>query len=348
LEQLISGGLAMSGMLIYRRAANIPKIGKLTWFGTFTVGQIAGIYLHTERLTSDPASSLLQANAYQEKLEKGSRIYTARTNKPPHQGLYGALERLKEGDAKRQAAGQQGLWSSFASHHGASHVGPPNFTEDEDNEVPQWHPDEASAGTEPHEIGTNQDGKKVVLPQRDFAWNPASKEIGLETLQDHLEELQKSRKAAVESAQFLWGLLAKYEAEHYPPYGRDTESSEINLHKKALELLASIHRQHYSQIADLDWCIANTQKLMLQTQSEGKWLPAHSDGAGENEAQEKLLNNIRNHKKNLEVQNNTMDESLKMMPVPDEVKEEIKHAVADNLAATSKLLDELEADAGKR
>jgi hypothetical protein len=56
------------------------------------------------------------------------------------------------------------------------------------------------------------------------------------------------------------------------------------------------------------------------------------------------LEQIRTHRKNLEVQNSTLDATLELMPPDDGEKDKIRKAVAGNLEATAKLQAELEAD----
>jgi hypothetical protein len=227
-------------------------------------------------------------------------------------------------------------------------IEPASTIADDQDQASEWLAAQPEPpGTEPHMTIVAENGQKVVLAQRDFDWNPESQQAGLEMLQDHLEDLYKARARAVQSAEFLWNSIAKRESQHYPPYKRQQDSKSITLEKKALELLSSIHKQHYAQIADLDWCIANTKKLMLQLQSEGKWLPNNLNSPVASEARDKLLASVRQHRKNLEVQSMTVDETLNVMPVPDEEKADIRRALSENLAATTKLLKDLERDANE-
>lgn len=333
----------MAGLLIYRKAPNIPKFSIMAWVGAFTAGQVVGKEMHMKVNAHD--EELFKGLAkYQQNLEKASSIYTTRTGKEPNPYLYGALGAFKQLDQTFQNSKTSSSWSSFPAFGGGIAPGAAAM------ELPEGHPEVVTAqpvpeGSKPHMGYVDSNGKEMILAQRDFDFNPENKATGLEALQDHLEDLQKHRRAAVSSAQYLWELIAKREAAHYKPWGRDQESEPINLEKKALELLSSIHKQHYSQIADIDWCIANTQKLILQMQSDGKWLPTKSDLSGNMEARGRLLNNIRTHKKNLEVQNSTLESTLAVSPFENEDKDEIRRGVADNLKATAKLLEDLESGA---
>ena len=338
----MGGLLALSGVFIYRKAPNIPKFGVLAWLGAFTTGQVTGKELHARVMGHDDGI-MKRMEKYHKDLVKGNSIYVDRTGKPPNPFLYGPTEAIGHAihDTKPRS------WPSVPAFAPGIPVAAPGA------DLPEGHPEifmpePVPEGSKPHMAYIDSNGKETVMAQRDFDWNPENKALGLEALQDHLEDLQKHRRQAVHSAQYLWELIARREAANYKPFGRDQDSQPMILEKKALELLSSIHKQHYSQITDLDWCIANTQKLILQFQSDGKWLPSKADATDLSEAREKLLNNIRTHKKNLEVQNSTLESTLAMTPIDSEDKDDIKRALADNLKATAKLLDDLESDTGSR
>ncbi|KIW07940.1 uncharacterized protein PV09_01844 [Verruconis gallopava] len=343
---VICGGLAVLGLLAYRRAPNGPKAGVLSVLGAFSAGSFFGTQLSNNAQKKLNGAAMMK---YQIACLKGSQIYSERTRKPPDEWLYESIAGLGQGISRHQDSNPWSLLRGINQESDDETIA----IIDEDNVTTASSLLTAfplPPGSEPHMAVKTQDGTKIYAPQRDYEWNPTSAQTGLEILQDHLEELSTARSKQAQTAEYLWNMIARREADKFPPYARNDEAEEIILERKALELLTSIHRQVYSQIADLDWCIANTKKLILQFQTDGKWVPSTSvQSSVLSEARDKILENIRLHKKNLEVQQTTFanEENIKMMAISEDEKEDIRRALRENLAATTRLLEDLENEVEK-
>jgi hypothetical protein len=276
---------------------------------------------------------------------KGAQIFEERTRKAPPPFLYGTLPGPAGQGAIQTPSADP--WSGLRGNMNPDGTGSSIETGDESHALSQSHIATLPQppGSQPHVAIVTEKGEMVFAPQRDYEWNPESAQVGLEILRDHLEDLNKARANNVKTAEYLWHTIARREAQNYSPYSRKNDSADVVMERKALELLTSIHKQVYSQIADVDWCIANTKKLMLQFQSDGKWMPNASGSVMAPEARKKILINVREHRKNLEVQEATIETSLKVMPIDDDEKAEIRLAISENLAATTKLLEDLEREA---
>lgn len=334
----------MSGLGLYRRTPNFPRVGIFAALGAFGIGQLIGAQgtaAYYQKL--NPQAEL----KFQLQCLKGSKIFAEQTHKPVDAWLYPILSSMDQ--PLNEGLGQSGLnpFARFGSNKSPDEIDLSGTGEDEG--VTHLGAMVAAMpkppGYAPHMTIETETGEKITQAQRDFEWNPESAQEGIEELRDHLEDLNKARAKAAQSAEYLWNTIAQREASKYPPYGRKDDLEDVVLERKALELLTSIHKQLYSHITDLDWCIANTKKLMLQMQSDGKWLPNTVNSIVATETREKILNNIRMHRRTLEVQESTIEESLKMMPVTDEDKDDIRRSVSENLVATTKLLEDLEREA---
>jgi len=194
-------------------------------------------------------------------------------------------------------------------------------------------------GTKPHHC-ILLNGSLVYAPARDYLWEPENAESGIAVLKEHVEDLNEKRTKLVQEAAFLFHevtqrenqFLALDNSEHDTEAGRKT--------RKAMELLSSMHSNIYSEIAETDWLISDSKKMILQLETNGTWMPK-GQGAPDPSVIEAVLEKIKQHQKTTEYMLQQMGHMIvpaESQPKLDEDLREIK----ENTEATTDLVEYFE------
>lgn len=271
-------------------------------------------------------------------LAAAARSYTAQTGKPPPRVLYGTFDNsstfemaLPGNPLAGQQPGQATTRFSATSSPGGASETPQSF-DLADGTVVEPQP----LGSHPHACAL-VNGSLLFGPTRDYFWEPESVEAGIEALKTHLEKLNEKRTKLVQEAAFLFQEVAQRENKYLAmdKIERDTETGRRS--RKAMELLSSMHSNTYTEIAEVDWLISDSKKMLLQLESNGTWMPK-AQAPPDPKVLETLLNKVREHQKKIEL----MLQHVDYMVVPPENRAEIEEdirEVKENSEATADLVE---------
>ncbi|KAE9980080.1 hypothetical protein BLS_009164 [Venturia inaequalis] len=272
-----------------------------------------------------------------------ARSYTAQTGKPPPRALYGTYEGLGpstlgmafEGNALTgQQSGQSAIPFS-ATSSASSALGTPQPFDFADGIVmePQPH------GSHPHHcILVN--GSLVFGSTRDYFWEPDSVEAGIEALKEHIEKLKEKRTRLAQEAAFLFQEVAQRENKYLAMDNAERDTEAGRRWRKAMELLSSMHFNTYSEIAETDWLISDSKKMILQLETNGTWMPPNQ-GPPDSKALGTILDKVREHVKKTEM----LLQQISYMVVPPENREQMEEntrEIKENSEATADLIEYFE------
>lgn len=116
-----------------------------------------------------------------------------------------------------------------------------------------------------------RDGERIFKPHTNYKWQPGPD--GVQKLEDHISALRTRRTQLAQEAENIFHNMATKEAEYY-----DTSSSTPQKEERriALEVLGHVHMNVYLEISQVDWCIADSKKNILQIRAMDKkshWIP---------------------------------------------------------------------------
>lgn len=275
---------------------------------------------------------------YKAELDAAARNYTAQTGKPPPIVLYGTLESLSRSRVallgspmEGQQPGQSFIRLSATSSPGGASGTPQSF-DLSDGTVVEPQPQ----GSHPHNC-VLLNGSLLFGPTRDYFWEPESPEAGTEALKAHLEMLNEKRTKLVQEAAFLFQEVAQRENKYMAmdKNERDTEAGRRS--RKAMELLSSMHSNTYTEIAEVDWLISDSKKMLLQLETNGTWMP-QSQGPPEPKVLQTISNKVKEHQKKTDL----LLQNIRYMVVPPENRaqmEEDVREVKENSEATADLVE---------
>lgn len=266
-------------------------------------------------------------------VDAAARRYTAQTGKPPPKILYPPTHEMAFGGSPQagQQSGQSVIRLSATSPLSSVSGTPESFDLAHDTVVePQPH------GSYPHNC-VLVNGSPSFAPIRDYFWEPESIEAGTEALKAHMEKLHEKRARLVQEAAFLFQEVTRRENKYLTMDRpeRDTEAGRRS--RKAMELLSSMHSSTYIEIAQMDWLISDSKKMLLQLESNGTWMP-QSQGPPDPKVLETILDRIREHQKNTDM----LLQQIGYMVVPPEdraqMEEDIRE-VKENSESTADLVE---------
>jgi hypothetical protein len=265
----------------------------------------------------------------------GAKIWVQKLGKPPPAWLYNPeLDEILDVNVSVQPSGVMG--SPFFHTSAAE--------EDELGDEMGLHPRvvvQQPPGSRPHTC-VIVDGKIQYAPgNRDYFWEPASPAEGLETLQDHIDELKAERARLHREAEFLYYEIAARESQ-YATRDKSLDGEASRKRRKALELLNSLHHNQWVEISVMDWLITDSQKMVLQLKTNGTWMPEKS-GQSDPVARvpDGVMQKLRQHKKKTTM----LLDQLETAIVPSEAQQQMEdniREVRENDAATEELVEELE------
>ncbi|GAB7352684.1 hypothetical protein MBLNU459_g3045t1 [Dothideomycetes sp. NU459] len=116
-----------------------------------------------------------------------------------------------------------------------------------------------------------RDGERIFKPETNYKWKPGPD--GVEKLEEHISTLRERRTRLAQEAEHLFHNITAKEAEYYKTSSSTPAKDERRI---ALEVLNHLHINAYLEISQLDWCIADSQKNILQIRAMEKdthWIP---------------------------------------------------------------------------
>jgi hypothetical protein len=195
------------------------------------------------------------------------------------------------------------------------------------------------SGSQPHNC-VLFNGSLVYGTTRDYLWEPEDAESGIKRLKEHVKELTEKRAKLVQEAAFLFQEVAQRENKYLTLSKEEHDTEMGRKSRKAMELLSSMHSNTYTEIAELDWLISDSKKMILQLETDGTWMPK-SPGPPAPQITEAILDKIRQHQKKTEL----MLQQLDYLAVPTEAQpqlEDDKREVKENAEATTDLVEYFE------
>jgi len=149
---------------------------------------------------------------------------------------------------------------------GGMHVG-----SNKDASLPEAESDrQDELDPKPH-FSDMREGERVFRAQTNYKWKPGPD--GIQELEDHISTLRARRTRLAQEAEQLFHYMAAKEAEYYDTSHITPQKDERRI---SLEVLGHVHINAYLEISQLDWCIADSQKNILQIRAmqEGShWIP---------------------------------------------------------------------------
>jgi hypothetical protein len=193
----------------------------------------------------------------------------------------------------------------------------------------------------PHAGRTDGRGQPIFLRERNYAWKYDDQVEGLRYLNSHLEYLRTKRRQLVEVVEFLWIEVAKRERLYLKENDRDSENGRLL--RKSLELLSSTHGDYCHDISVYDWLVNDTQKMILQVQNGGDWLPQKPQNIDLKiyRPPEGLLEGFRNHKAALEKRLAEAESAVVDVEHQDKLNDMLRHT-RENIKATEMVIGEVE------
>lgn len=116
-----------------------------------------------------------------------------------------------------------------------------------------------------------REGERIFKPETNYKWKPGPD--GIEQLEEHISTLRGRRTRLTQEAEQLFHNIAAKEAEYYKTSSSTPQKEERRI---ALEVLNHLHINAYLEISQLDWCVADSQKNILQIRAMEKdshWIP---------------------------------------------------------------------------
>lgn len=206
-------------------------------------------------------------------------------------------------------------------------------------QLPTPHPSLPPPGSGPHAVAL-VNGETRPWPNTDYYWNPVSRDAGIKDLQDHIEQLQQTRRELATEAEYLWIVIAKKEQKFYT----EEDDQQKTVLRKELELLGDIHSRMFQDISGYDWMIADSKKNILQLKNEN-WVPEARSQEVQDHSPERTLKLIRNHLDNLKDMVKMTDQGLVPEDAPADIKDQIEKQhefLKTNTTATATLMREFE------
>jgi hypothetical protein len=265
---------------------------------------------------------------YNEELRRAEQLWVQRLGKAGHPLLYKRFRLVEQAMGSEKPLGSMQFPMPF-------HGEPSDFEDDQiqSNTVVMQPP-----GSHPHACVV-ADGKIQYMGNRDYFWQPASSAEGLETLQNHIEDLKDQRSKLHRQAEFLFHEIAARESQ-YERRDKTVDTEASRKERKALELLSSMHFNLWSDISVMDWLITDSQKMILQMKSNGTWLPEKT-GNPTAYAPDTLLEKIREHKQKTEM----LVSQLESVIAPSEDQKQLDDHIREmkeNDSATGDLIQDFE------
>ncbi|TID17084.1 hypothetical protein E6O75_ATG09850 [Venturia nashicola] len=273
-------------------------------------------------------------------IAQAARSYTAQTGKPPPKYLYGTSEGFGSSTlgiafgGSPQAGQQLGQsiirYSATSSPSSASGTHQPFDLAEGTVVEPQPH------GSHPHNC-VLVNGSLLFAPTRDYFWEPESVEAGTEALNAHMEKLNEKRTRLVQEAAFLFQEVTRRENKYLAMDKAEHDTEAGRRSRKAMELLSSMHSNTYTEIAETDWLISDSKKMLLQLESNGTWMPK-SQGPPNPKVLETILDKVREHQKKTDM----LLQQIGYMVVPPGNRAQIEEdtrEVKENSEATADLVE---------
>lgn len=278
------GRVSPGGLLARWTRSEVPHVGMTTEVvGSFSFGSLVGVAGLQFLPLPGTHEALLEvwkdrqiAAQYQEELRRYEQKYSFM----PGNLLNKILGRNEDTPTDQPSPSPRPTLSSLFSAGFASPSeamphpldGPQVFSSDIDSDDPKPHHSELIHG------------KRLFIPSRNHEYVPAS----VRDLESHLTELRTQRDSILPEAELIWHKMAVLEGQHLPlknDPGTATEAFEDMRVRALLRLLNNTHTYLWSQISDIDWMIADTNKQILQLRAKedgGKtWEPGLSREAKE-------------------------------------------------------------------
>lgn len=331
-DSMVAGGVstAISTLLLQR----YPALRVSGWAG---LGQISFSILLAYNIMQYLQSKEQQEAIELHKLEldAASKNYMAHTGRPAPGILYDLNRSRPSGDPSGEYQ---------RTSYPPQYPGHPSSESPFEGVQPLGFPDSAKiepqpAGSQPHNC-VLFNGSLVYGTTRDYFWEPESADSGIKALKEHVEQLNEKRTKLVQEAAFLFQEVAQRENK-YLALDKDEHDTEVGRKsRKAMELLSSMHSNTYTEIAELDWLISDSKKMILQLETNGTWMPK-SPGTPDPKVTEAVLDKIRQHQKKTE----NMLQQLGYLVVPAEAQpqlEEDLREVKENTEATTDLVEYFE------
>lgn len=206
-------------------------------------------------------------------------------------------------------------------------------------QLPSPHPALPPPGSEPHAVAI-VNGEVRPWPNTDYFWNPGSRDEGIKKLQEHIKQLQETRKELATEAEYLWIVIAKKEHLYYT----EEDEEKKTFLRKELELLGDIHSKMFQDISGYDWMIADSKKNILQLKND-KWIPEPRTPEVLKHSPERSLKLIRSHLNNMKEAVKANDQNLFPDDTPEEIRDHIEKQqefLKQNMDATASLVREFE------
>ncbi|PNS15866.1 hypothetical protein CAC42_7972 [Sphaceloma murrayae] len=265
------GRVNPGGLLARWTRAEIPRVSMTTeLIGSFAFGSLAGVAGLQILPLPGTREALLElwknrqiAQQYREELQEYERMHSW-TNESLLGRLFGREEQTAPSQAMGTGPSNMGallssLGSQFSGGRDADppdmHLGAELFASEIDSEDPKPH----------HSEMVN--GRRLFVASRNHEYEPRSER----ELNDHLEELRTQRDELLPEAELIWHKMAAAEAK-YLPLEKDIDNADevlADMRSRALlRLLNNTHAYLWSQISDIDWMIADTNKQIEQLKAK--------------------------------------------------------------------------------
>jgi hypothetical protein len=326
---MLGAALGLASSILSRRTFRPPyatiRFGLRRGFGGLSVGWLAGSALFNILYGQQIRAA---SESYNAELEKAEKVWAQKLGKPSHALLYKRFRLLEQSRAPEKPLGSMNFPAPF---HGES-------SDMEDDQLLSRTVVMQPPGSRPHAC-VIADGKVQYLGNRDYFWQPASPVEGLETLQDHIEEIKDQRSKLHRQAEFLFHEIAAREIQ-YERRDKTVDNEVSRKERKALELLSSMHFNLWSDISVMDWLITDSQKMILQMKSNGTWLPEKT-GNPTARVPGSLLEKIREHKQKTEM----LVSQLESVIAPSEDQKQLDDHIREmkeNDTATGDLIKDFE------
>jgi hypothetical protein len=331
----LGAAVGLTSSLLFRRSRLWPnatiKFGWRRAIGGISCGWSAGFLVHRLCYFQQVQAATERAN---EELQEAEKLWEQRLMKPGPAMIYRRLETL-EGQLQKTKDSSAGMQFPLPFHGDTSDA--------EGDQMLLKHAVIPQApGTRPHNCFI-VNGKPEYSATRDYRWQPDSPAEGVETLQDHIEDLQARRAKLRRQAEFLFYEVADRERQfHHRDKSVDNEKSRLQ--RKALELLSSTHSNLWVTISMYNWLIDDSQKMLLQLQSNGAWLPEKT-GEPTAHTPNGLLEQIREHKKTAELKLEQLESVSETVIVSAEDYTQMANNIREakeNIKATSEVIEDFE------
>jgi hypothetical protein len=331
----LGAAVGLTSSLLLRRSRLWPnatiKFGLRRAVGGLSIGWSTGFLVHRLCYFQEVQTATEKANA---ELQEAEQLWMQRLMKPGPAMIYRRWDTL-EGQLQKAKDSSTGMQFPLPFHGDASDIeGDQMFSKHA--VIPQ------APGTRPHNSFV-VNGKPEYSATRDYRWQPNSPAEGIETLQDHIEDLKVRRAKLRRQAEFLFYEVADRERQ-YGQRDKFIDSERSRLQRKALELLSSTHSNLWVTISMYNWLIDDSQKMLLQLQTNGAWLPEKT-GDPTAHTPDGLLEQIREHKKTSEMKLEQLENVSESVIISAEDRETMTSNIREakeNIKATSEVIEDFE------